>query len=163
MKSLLLNPEQAAAKLDRLAYEIYENNIAESEIIFIGIADRGLDIAKILKKKLEKISNIQIKLITAHIDKESPVNSSLSESFSVEGKNLLIIDDVANSGKTILFVLKNFLAEIPSKIQIAVLIDRKHKRFPVSSDYIGMQISTTLQDNIIVEVEKGIIKQAFIE
>ncbi len=163
MKSLLLNAEQAAYKLDRLAYEIYENNINEPEIVFVGIADRGVDIAKVLKKKVEKISNIKIKLVIAHIDKESPVNSHLSESFSIKGRNILIVDDVANSGKTILFVLKNFLTEIPSKIQIAVLIDRKHKRFPVSSDYIGMQISTTLQDNIIVEVEKGMIKQAYIE
>lgn len=163
MKTQLLDAQQIELKLNRLAVEIYENNMQEDELLFVGIAGRGVDMAKLLKKKIEKISDLRILLYTVIIDKETPVESHVKEPIQIEGKSIILIDDVANSGKTLMFALKNFLTAIPKKIQIAVMVDRKHKRYPVTADYIGMQISTTLQEHIVVQVEKGQLKQVYIE
>lgn len=161
-KIQLLNASQIDTKLSRLAYELYENNIHETHITLAGIADRGMIIAKQLKKKLEKISPLVIELITIIIDKANPIECHLLQEFAPEHKNIIVVDDVANSGKTMLYALKPFLAVVPAKIQIAVLIDRKHKLFPISSDYIGLQLSTTLQEQIIVEVEKEKLLGAYL-
>ncbi len=158
----LLNAHEADLRLHRLAYEIYENNMDAVEIVLAGIIDRGLDIAKILKKKIEEISALQVTLISVYINKANPIECHIVEEFSPTNKHIILVDDVANSGKTVLYALKPFLDSIPSKIQVAVLIDRKHKRYPIASDYIGLQLSTTLQENILVEVEKGKVKSAFI-
>lgn len=163
MKTQLLDAQQIELKLNRLAVEIYENNMQEEELLFVGIEGRGVDMAKILRKKIEKICDIPIHLYTLVIDKESPVDSHINESMNYNGKSIILIDDVANSGKTLMFALKNFLMEIPKKIQIAVMVDRKHKRYPVTADFIGMQISTTLQEHIVVCIEKGQLKQVYIE
>ncbi|HPI55445.1 MAG TPA: phosphoribosyltransferase family protein [Chitinophagaceae bacterium] len=163
MKTQLLDAQQIELKLNRLAVEIYENNMQEEELLFVGIEGRGVDMAKLLKKKIEKISDLSIKMYTLAIDKESPVDSHITEAMNCDGKSIILIDDVANSGKTLMFALKNFLMVIPKKIQIAVMVDRKHKRYPVTADYIGMQISTTLQEHIVVCVEKGQLKQVYIE
>jgi pyrimidine operon attenuation protein/uracil phosphoribosyltransferase len=162
-KIQLLDSTTAEQRLTRLAYEIYENNIDEKEINFIGIEDRGVDIAKILKKKIESISELKIELATLIVDKLNPVDCQFGKDFNPKGKTIIIIDDVANSGKTMFYAIKPLLDQIANKIQIAVLIDRQHKKFPIASDYIGLQLSTTLQDHITVEIEKGKVIGAYIE
>ncbi len=159
----LLDAISVEQRLTRLAYEIYENNIDEKEITFVGIEDRGVELAKILKKKIEVISSMNIEMSTLIVDKANPVDCRFSKDFNPEGKIIILIDDVANSGKTMFYALKPLLNQIAQKIQIAVLIDRQHKKFPIASDYIGLQLTTTLQDHITVEIEKDIVKGAYIE
>jgi pyrimidine operon attenuation protein/uracil phosphoribosyltransferase len=158
----LLDEAQADIRLTRLAYEIYENNLDEKEIVLAGIRERGYAIANQLKKKLSVIGDIKVSLIAVQMDKDNPIDVTVEPSADWGGRNIVLVDDVANSGRTLLYALKPFLAVIPSRIQVAVLVDRKHKVFPVSSDYIGLQVSTTLQDHIIVEVEKGKVKGAYL-
>jgi pyrimidine operon attenuation protein/uracil phosphoribosyltransferase len=159
----LLDSSKAQQIIKRMAYEIYENNIDEKEITLIGIQERGVDIAHLLQNEIELISKLKIISSSILIDKSSPLNPVIIDKIKIANKNIIIVDDVANSGKTILYALKCLLHEIPNKIQIAVLIDRKHKLFPISSDFIGMQISTTMKENIKVIVEKGEIVAAILE
>jgi pyrimidine operon attenuation protein/uracil phosphoribosyltransferase len=163
----ILDAQQADVKLTRLSYEIYEQNCNEKEIYLVGIDKRGYAIASIIQQKLEKISKgngvFQVILIKIKVDKENPIHVEMDASFNPSNKTIILIDDVANSGKTMLYALKPILEVIPKKIQTAVLVDRKHKLFPIASDFIGMQLSTTLQENIIVEVEHGKVKGAFLK
>ena len=159
----LLDSSKAQQIIKRMAYEIYENNIDEKEITLIGIQERGVDIAHLLQNEIEAISKLKIISTTIVMDKTNPLNPIITDKIKIVNKNIIIVDDVANSGKTVLYALKCLLHEIPKKIQIAVLIDRKHKLFPISSDFIGMQISTTMKENIKVIVEKGKIVAAILE
>ena len=159
----LLDSSKAQQIIKRMAYEIYENNIDEKEITLIGIQERGVDIARLLQNEIEAISKLKIISTTIVMDKTNPLNPIITDKIKIANKNIIIVDDVANSGKTVLYALKCLLHEIPKKIQIAVLIDRKHKLFPISSDFIGMQISTTMKENIKVIVEKGKIVAAILE
>lgn len=159
----LLDSSKAQQIIKRMAYEIYENNIDEKEITLIGIQERGVDIARLLQNEIEAISKLKIISTTIEMDKTNPLNPIITDKIKIANKNIIIVDDVANSGKTVLYALKCLLHEIPKKIQIAVLIDRKHKLFPISSDFIGMQISTTMKENIKVIVEKGKIVAAILE
>ncbi len=160
----LLSAKQADMKLTRLAYEIFEKNIEKKQLVLAGIADRGVDIARLLKEKLSNISDISVELTTINIDKKNPIDCRLKETnFDYVNKTIIIIDDVANSGQTMCYALKLFLDKLVESIQVTVLIDRKHKKFPISSDYVGIQISTTVQNHITVEMNKGKIVGAFIE
>jgi pyrimidine operon attenuation protein/uracil phosphoribosyltransferase len=74
-----------------------------------------------------------------------------------------LIDDVANSGKTLSFALKPFLEYQPKKIQTLVLVERSHKAFPVQPDYVGLSVATTIQEHIYVEVEGETVMGAYLE
>lgn len=149
----LLNAESAQRILKRMAYEIYENNADKKELLLIGIKERGYDIATLLQMQLAEICSLNIQVLGLHIDKENPLHPVLDESVDISKKVVIVVDDVTNSGKTILYALKTLLHQIPEKLQVAVLIDRKHKQFPISPDYTGMQISTTIKDHIKVNVQ----------
>lgn len=159
----ILNAEQADMKLTRIAYEIVEQYIDEKEIILAGIIDRGHDIAKLLLRKISKISKIKVELISIKIDKLNPIDCEVIEIFNANKKNIILVDDVADSGRTAMYALKPFLKDLPNKIQLAVLVDRKHKKFPVSSDFVGIQLSTNLQDKIRVEITADSKLSAYVE
>lgn len=162
-KKQILTEEAIELKLERLAYQIHENNLDEKEIILAGMQKRGYAIAEVLQKKIIKLSKANIRLIAIHIDKRNPIDSNLSDAQDLDGKAIVIIDDVANSGRTLLYALNPFLNVIAKRIQICVLVDRKHKSYPICADYVGMQLSTTVEEHIRVDIEKGSIKGAFLE
>jgi pyrimidine operon attenuation protein / uracil phosphoribosyltransferase len=149
-------------KLLRMAYEIVENNFEEKEIVLAGITDRGIVIATALQQQIEKISKIKIQNRIIKIDKSNPVDCSLDDASHLDHKSIIIVDDVANSGRTLLYALNPFLNIIAKKIQIAVLVDRQHKNYPIAPDYTGLSISTTLQEHISVEVKGSQILGAFL-
>lgn len=159
----IMNAKQAEMKIERLAFEIYENNMNEKELILVGLAKRGFEIALLIQQKIDQLIDIKTKLIVLNIDKRNPIVCSLDSDMNLDKKSIILIDDVANSGRTLLYALMPFLNVIANKIQIAVLVDRKHKSYPISPDFVGLQISTTLQEHIHVEIEKGKISGAFIE
>jgi pyrimidine operon attenuation protein / uracil phosphoribosyltransferase len=161
-KIKILEPEVIDTKLLRMAYEIIENNFDEKEIIIAGIQGRGFDIACVLNDKIKLISKIKTNVVTIRINKENPVECSLPDTIKFDGKSIIVVDDVANSGRTLLYALNPFLNIIAKKIQIAVLVDRKHKNYPICADYIGTSITTTLQEHISVEVKAGKVIGAFL-
>jgi pyrimidine operon attenuation protein / uracil phosphoribosyltransferase len=161
-KKYILDKTTADQKLQRLALEVAEQVSKNEELIIIGVKTSGSVIAErmgiLLKEYLPGV-----KVISASLDKRSPKDITFSEELDFNGKSILITDDVSNSGKTILYVLKPLLNFHPKRIQTLVLVERMHKQFPVKPDYVGSSIATTLQDHIYVEVENGEITGAYIE
>jgi len=145
-----------------MAYEIVENNMDEKEIILAGISDSGSVVARAIQEKLAEISSIKTELLSITMDKKQPVEVVLSKSIDFNNKVIIVIDDVANSGKTLLYALKPFLEFHPKKIQTLVLVERSHKTFPVHPDYVGLSVSTTLQEHICVEVDGKEVMGAYL-
>jgi pyrimidine operon attenuation protein/uracil phosphoribosyltransferase len=162
-KKYILGKEVAARKLQRMAYEILENNIDEEKIILAGIPDNGIVIAKNIQKKLSEISSLKTELITISLDKRYPGKVTLSKTLDFNDQVVIIVDDVVSSGKTLLYSVKPFLEFHPKKIQTLVLVERSYKNFPVRPDYVGLSISTTLQEHIFVEVKGDEVTGAYLE
>ncbi|WP_143309295.1 phosphoribosyltransferase family protein [Chitinophaga vietnamensis] len=163
MKNIILTKDSIGKKLERIAYEIYEHNSDGEEIILAGIWDRGVIIAHKIAAILQQISPLKMKIIELRLDKQKPGEVTVSEQIDFNGKVVVVIDDVANSGRTMLYALKPLLAYLPAKIQTAVLVDRKHKSFPLSVDFVGFSLSTTLQDMVMVEMEGEEIISAYLQ
>jgi pyrimidine operon attenuation protein / uracil phosphoribosyltransferase len=161
-KKYILDKATADQKLQRLALEVAEQSDRNEALIVIGIKTSGLVIAEKIATLLKQYLP-GVKVVSASLDKRSPKDISFSEEVDFNGKNILICDDVSNSGKTILYVLKPLLDFHPKRIQTLVLVERMHKQFPVKSDFVGASIATTLQDHIYVEVEKGEVTGAYIQ
>jgi len=159
----ILTQEIAEKKLRRMAYEILENNFGEKEFILVGIRESGLVIARNIQQLLHEIGDVKTELVGVTLDKKMPNEVSLSKELPLNDKIVIVIDDVANSGKTLLYALKPFLAFHPKKIQALVLVERRHNAFPVKPDYVGLSIATTLQEHIFVEVEGDRVKGAYLQ
>lgn len=139
----------------RMAYEIYEQNHQAEELFFAGIDSNGVKISELLKTEIEKISSIRIHLIRVDIDKSAKSQPQVSFSAQPEASNftLIVIDDVLNSGGTMIYALDPFLKMSVSKIQTAVLVNRSHNRFPIAVDYKGFELGTTIQEHIDVQLD----------
>ena len=155
-KTLVLNSKQIEQKINRIAYEIYENNYEEKEIIIAGIASNGYILAEKIAKVLQNISPIKTKLIKIILDKENPIGEEISSPLSEkEAKNkvIVLVDDVLNSGKTLIYGARCFLNSPLKRLSTVVLVDRNHTRYPVKADFVGISMSTTLQEHISVELQ----------
>lgn len=157
---LIFSKEIAYQKIHRMAYEIVEQNVNEKEILLAGIKENGSVIANSLHNFLKEIFKGKIQIIEIRIDKKDPKNISLSEEIDFNDKVIIIVDDVSNSGKTLLYALRPFLDFYPKKIQTLVLVERSYKEFPIAPDYVGLSVSTASFEKIIVEVSKGQIESA---
>ncbi len=152
-KILILDKERIGFKLRRMAYEIWERNSDEKEIIMIGIDGSGKVVADSLVKILKEISPLKIKSITVSINKKSPLDFVFDIEENLSGKTVVLVDDVANSGKTLMYCLNGILSYDLKTVMVAVLVDRKHKSFPIATDIVGHSVATTIQDHIEVETE----------
>jgi pyrimidine operon attenuation protein / uracil phosphoribosyltransferase len=162
-KNYILSPEVAEKKLKRMAFEILENNFGETGFVLAGIRESGTVIAQTIQKLLNEIAGIKSELITVTLDKKNPKEVTLNKQPDFHNRVVILIDDVSNSGKTLLYAIKPFLDLNPKKIQTLVLVERSHNAFPVKPDYVGLSVATTLQEHIYVEVEGGRVKGAWLE
>jgi len=156
-KTLVLNSKQIDQKINRIAYEILENNYTEKEIIIAGISKNGFLLAQRLNTVLKKIASIKTTLIEIVIDKENPLAKEIKISLSekeLKNKVVILVDDVLNSGKTLIFGAKPFLVSPLKRLTTVVLVDRGHNRYPIKADFVGLSLSTTLQEHISVELDK---------
>ncbi len=160
---LVLDKERISYKLRRMAYEIWERNSEEKEIILVGVEKGGKILADNLSALLKEISPLQVHTISVNINKKKPLNHALDFEMNLSGKTVVLCDDVVNSGKTIMYSLNAILSFDLKKAMIAVLVDRKHKSFPVASDIVGHTIATTLQDHIEVETKGKEIIAVYLE
>jgi pyrimidine operon attenuation protein/uracil phosphoribosyltransferase len=153
----ILDQAQIKQKIDRIAYQILEDCFDEKEIIIAGIASRGFVFAQKLEKVLSKISKIKCTLVEITLDKDSNnlVASTNIPVSKCKNKTIILVDDVLNSGRTLLYGLSVFLNIPTKKIRTAVLVDRSHKLFPISTDYAGYTISTVSQEHISVVFDKN--------
>jgi pyrimidine operon attenuation protein/uracil phosphoribosyltransferase len=155
-KLLILNKKQIQQRIDRMAYQILEDNLDEKELIIAGIFDKGYVIAKRLKTVLESISKIKITLMKVEINKEiSHLDASSDLNLNLaSNKVVILVDDVLNSGRTLAYGLGVFL-DIPlKKLRTLVLIDRSHRNFPVSPDFTGLELATILKEHVDVVLDK---------
>ena len=155
-KSIILNHLEITQKTRRIAFQILESNCDVDEIILAGINGNGFIFSQHLKEHLEQISDLKITLCEVILDKKNPIapikTSIPKESYT--DKNIILIDDVLNSGRTLIYGVKHFL-EVPlASFKTTVLVNRNHKEYPVKADFKGISLSTSLQESIEVDFSK---------
>jgi pyrimidine operon attenuation protein / uracil phosphoribosyltransferase len=153
-KLLILNQQQIQQKLDRIAYQLLEDNFEEQEIVMAGIVAQGSIIAQRLMRILEGIAPFKCTLINIELDKNaSTLQYSVDTDIKVcENKVVVLVDDVLNSGKTLAYGFGVFLNVPLKKLRTVVLVDRNHKSFPVSTDFAGIALSTVLKQHVYVSL-----------
>lgn len=151
----ILNDKQIRQKISRLTIEILERNFDAPEIFLIGINNNGLEMAHLLMQELVTRTHIPITLTRIRLSPAAPVDNPIHLEMPVEalaGKSIILIDDVANTGRTLYYAIKPLLEILPAKVEVAVLVDRKHKSFPIQPDYVGLSLATTLKEHIEVKI-----------
>ena len=153
----ILNDKKIKKILKRIAYQILEDNLNESEIFLIGIKNNGFEIAQLIKVELEKISNIEIQMYPLIIDKKD-LNKKILKEINLKkmsNKTAILVDDVLNTGKTLIHAVKYILNTPLSRLITVVLIDRNHKKFPIKADIKGISVSTSIEQRINLVIENN--------
>jgi pyrimidine operon attenuation protein/uracil phosphoribosyltransferase len=152
--SEVLNHKQVGQKITRMAFEIYERNLNSGGVVFAGITGMGMVLAKLLADELRRISPIKVEELEVILDKSDVSKSEieLSQKLELTNKNIILVDDVLNTGKTLVYAMKPFLDLEIQKMEIAVLVNRSHGLFPLRPDYTGFELSTTFNEHIRVDV-----------
>ncbi|HRI79986.1 MAG TPA: phosphoribosyltransferase family protein [Cyclobacteriaceae bacterium] len=157
VKNLILEDRQVRQKIRRMAYAIYENNFSEKEIVLAGIVGQGYSLAQLLETELSTISPLKVKTLKVNLSKEAPEKKEPAleaEPESIKKKVVILVDDVLNSGRTLAYAMKPFLTVDLKKIEVAVLVNRSHPKFPVQPNYTGYELSTTLSEHVEVVLGK---------
>ena len=157
IENIILDQKQIDHKIRRIAYQIYENNVSEKEVVIAGIFENGFVFAKKIKTIIEKISPIKVIMCKVMIDKKNPIEpiTTSLESKIYKNKSLVLVDDVLHSGTTLIYGIKHFLQVPLKQFNTAVLVDRNHKKYPVKADFKGISLSTSINENVSVVFEKG--------
>ena len=152
--SEVLNHKQIGQKITRMAFEIYERNVNSAGVVFAGITGMGMSMAKLLAEELKHISPLEVEVVEVLLDKTAVSKSEveLSQEIEVTNKTIILVDDVLNTGRTLVYAMKPFLDQEILKMEIAVLVNRSHGLFPLRPDYTGYELSTTLNEHIRVDV-----------
>ncbi len=156
MKNQVLNNDKIKKICNRLAYQIVENSVFNEKILIVGIKQKGLEISKLIIKELKKICSNEVILKSIEINKNDPkssINCDLNPSDSYE--KVFLVDDVLNTGKTLMYSVKKLLDYDFISIKTVVLIDRNHKRFPVKVDFKGISLSTNYDDTVMLSIKKN--------
>lgn len=151
--NILLNTVQINQKIKRIAYQIYESNSNEKEVIIAGIVGNGYIFAERLVKTLKEISSLNVILCQVNINKKKPLET-ISTSLEVKdykNKSLVLVDDVLNSGTTLIYGVKHFLDVPLKRFKTAVLVNRNHKKYPVKADFKGVSLSTSIKEHIQID------------
>jgi pyrimidine operon attenuation protein / uracil phosphoribosyltransferase len=152
-KKRLLDQKQTLQKIKRMAFEIYEQNFEESEIILAGITGQGVLLMELLVEELKAIAPFKISTATLEMDKKSETQPEIhinSDVDTFKNKVIILVDDVLHTGRTVAYVLRPFLSIPLKKLQVAVMVDRGHQKYPIAATYIGYHLSTTLTEHIQV-------------
>ena len=156
--TLILNATQIDQKITRIAHHIYENHYKEKKLYLVGIAERGLVLAKKIEDILEDISPLEITTTGLNINKDKPSSETINTTDGlkeIKNRVVILIDDVLNSGRTLVYAMKYLLDAEPKNIAIVTLIDRSYRRFPIHADYAGLTLSTNLKQHVRVELTRG--------
>ncbi len=153
----VLDHDQIVNRVQRIAWQIYENYISEKEIVIAGIKSGGFDLAQLIAKKVTEISSLEVSLHQIVLNKKDLINSQIElipGATNFKAKNIVVIDDVLNTGSTLLFGVKYFLDFKVKSIKTVVLVDRNHKDFPIKADFKGLSLSTNLKEHVEVQLNK---------
>jgi len=157
-KTLILNARQIQQRIDRIAYQLYENFYQEKEIIIAGIAKSGYALAGRISVKIGEISPIKVKLAEVTVNKKSPLSEKVKIDLpekELKGKVVVVVDDVLESGRTMMYGIDPFLKYSVKRLTTVVLVNRDHRSFPIKADFVGISLATTMQEHISVELNGG--------
>jgi pyrimidine operon attenuation protein/uracil phosphoribosyltransferase len=155
-KNIILTNQEIEHKTRRIAYQIYETFVNEKEVVLAGIAANGFVFAEKIAQELKKISPLEVSLCEVLINKQNPelpIHTSLSKE-QYANKGLILIDDVLNSGTTLIYAIRHFLDVPLKKFKTAVLVDRNHKKYPVKADFKGISLSTSILEHVQVVLDE---------
>ena len=161
--TIILDKEQARQKMRRMALEIAERNSGQPELLLVGIRENGFKIAGMTAELLKEFYPGIIHIIDLHINKRNPAEVTFESTVSISNKTIILIDDVANSGRTMLYAIEPLLKYLPRSIQTLALVQRTHKHFPVMIDYTGISVSTTPGENIAVNILNNEVQDAILQ
>ena len=156
-KNIILTHQEINHKIKRIAYQIYETFVDTDELVLAGIAPNGYVFAEKIAQELQSISNLKISLCEVYMDKDKP-EAAITTSISKEAyadKGLILVDDVLNSGTTLIYAVRHFLDVPLKKFKTAVLVDRNHKKYPVKADFKGISLSTSLLEHVHVVFDEN--------
>ena len=156
-RTLVLDHVKILQKIRRIAYQIYEFNYQENSLVMVAIEKKGVIMAERVAPILEDISGIKVEILKLQINKENPKEKPGwdGDTNLLNEKSVVLVDVVLNSGPTLIYAARHILDFNIKKLTTAVLVDRRHRRFPIKADFAGMTLSTTLQDHIAVEFSEG--------
>jgi len=157
IKTLILSAKQVEQKIQRIAHQILEKNYDEKEIVLIGIANRGYLLAEKIYTTLQSITEIKVTLHKLKLHKDKPLENDVDFSTDLEylnNKSIILIDDVLNSGRTLIYATRYILDSDLKHLTTVVLVDRKHRKFPIKANFVGLTLSTTLQEHISVDFKE---------
>lgn len=159
-KKKILTNSQIKRKIKRISLQIIESNFEEKEVVLAGIEQNGFLLAKELNKMITELSKLSIKLCSLKIDKKNPLNniSTSLNSSEYKNKSIVVVDDVLNSGSTLMYAVKHFLDTELRQLKTAVLVDRNHKKYPIKADFKGVSLSTSIQNHVQVQFDKNSIE-----
>ncbi len=156
-RSLVLSSGKVQQKLDRIAREIHERYFGDQDLVMIGVADRGYQVAQKLNAIVEEISDLRPELGSLSIDKDDPLATPPELSITpatLKDRPVLLVDDVLNSGKTLIHATHCLLEQPLKSLATVTLVDRKHRSFPIKADFVGLTLATTLKQHISVVIEE---------
>ena len=164
MTATVMAPDDIRRALTRIAHEILERDKGAADVVLVGIADRGDDLARRLAAEVSRIEGVEIPVgvldITFYRDDiglraEAPEVHETRIGFDVSGKVVVLVDDVLYTGRTIRSAM-DALMDLgrPHKIQLAVLVDRGHRELPIRADFVGKNVPTSGDDNVRVQVQE---------
>lgn len=157
-RTLVLDNRQISQRIDRIAFQIYEQHYQEKEIVMAGIADNGYVLAERLAQKIMEISPLKVKLASVSVYKKDPLSKKVTVSMSdkeLEGQVVIVVDDVLESGRTLMHGIQPFMRMKVKRMNTVVLVDRAHHSFPVRADFVGVSLATTMQEHIEVTLNGG--------
>ena len=157
----ILNAQEIQHKIQRLAWELYDRHSKAEKLYVVGIQENGYWLAEQLVEKLSAISSIEVELIPLVMHKKAPVLNDMHISLP-EHAEIALVDDVLNSGRTLLWAVIKLMEFRPQQLSTTVLVDRSHKRYPVKADLKGISLSTTLQETVRLNIENGLAVNVYL-
>lgn len=161
VKSIIMDEKAIMRAITRIAHEIIEKNKGVQDLILVGIKTRGVPFAKMLAKKISEIEGIEIPVetldITLYRDDltevgNNPIVESSEFTLDITNKTVVLVDDVLYTGRTVRAALDALVDKgRPNVVQLAALIDRGHREFPIRPDFIGKNVPTSKTEVISVK------------
>ena len=154
----VLDHLQIQQKIKRIAYEIFEKNYDTQKLFLVGINNNGYAFAQLIFEQLREICNFEVELLRVTLSPANPLHQPVElsiDAIELHNQSVIIVDDVANSGRTLFYAMKPIYDVIPKKIEVAALVERMHRTFPIRIEYVGLTLSTTMLENIIVNLKDG--------
>jgi pyrimidine operon attenuation protein/uracil phosphoribosyltransferase len=161
----ILDRERIRLKLERMAFRALELTYGDKELVVIGVESGGFTLAKSLAAVMQAHdAKKKIEVTSLYINKREPLSEEirLGTNIVLNGKVVIMVDDVGNTGKTLFYAMKPIIGQQPKKLFMAVLVERMHKVFPVKADIVGFPIASTFNEHIIVKFKQDEAEGAYL-